>query len=62
MRAIYAEQLETAEAGLAMEQAHSAASERHAALLCFEAKAACCHRAMVAERLLERGDYEVIDL
>jgi uncharacterized protein (DUF488 family) len=62
MRAIYAEQLETPEAELAMEQAHSTAGERHAALLCFEADSACCHRAMVAERLLEHGDYEVIDL
>jgi uncharacterized protein (DUF488 family) len=45
-----------------MEQAHSAASERHAALLCFEAEAACCHRAMVAARLVERGGYKVTDL
>jgi uncharacterized protein (DUF488 family) len=62
MRAIYEGQLETPEAELAMEQAHSAASERHAALLCFEAEAACCHRAMVAARLVERGGYKVTDL
>ena len=62
MRAIFEGQLETPEAELAMEQAHSAASERRAALLCFEAKAPCCHRAMVAERLVERGGYRVTDL
>ena len=62
MREIYEGQLETPEAQLAMEQAHAAASERHAALLCFEADAACCHRAMIAERLVERGGYTVTDL
>ena len=62
MRAIYSEQLETPEAVLAFEQACSAASERHSALLCFEAKAECCHRAMVAERLQARAPFSVTDL
>lgn len=62
MRKIYERQLETPEAELAMEQAHQAASERHAALLCFEADAACCHRTMVAERLLARGGYTLNDI
>jgi uncharacterized protein (DUF488 family) len=62
MRGIFEEQLQTPEALLAMEQALSAASERHSALLCFEAEAACCHRAMVAERLVERAGFDVVDI
>lgn len=62
MRAIYEAHLETPEAELAMEQALSAARERRSALLCFEAEAPCCHRAIVAERLVERGGFAVTDL
>ena len=62
MRGIYEEQLETPEAMLAMEQALAAASERHSALLCFEADAACCHRAMVAERMVERAGFAVSNI
>jgi uncharacterized protein (DUF488 family) len=62
MRAIYAEHLETPEAELAMEQANAAAMERHSALLCYEADASCCHRAIVAERLGQRGEFSVVDL
>jgi uncharacterized protein (DUF488 family) len=59
MRAIYAEQLETTEALVAMEQLLAEAGERHVALLCYEKEAPCCHRAMLAERMLERGEFEV---
>jgi len=59
MRAIYAEQLETPEALLAMEQVLAEAGERHVALLCYEKEAPCCHRAMLAERMLERADFDV---
>jgi uncharacterized protein (DUF488 family) len=59
MRAIYTEQLETPEAQLALEQARAAARETPSALLCFEADAAGCHRAMVAERL---GEFEAVNL
>ncbi|MDB5691411.1 MAG: hypothetical protein JWO81_474 [Alphaproteobacteria bacterium] len=62
MRTIYAAQLETPEAGLAFEQALAAASEQRAALLCFERDAAGCHRSMLAERILARDAFEVIDL
>jgi uncharacterized protein (DUF488 family) len=62
MRAIYAEHLETPEAELALEQANEAAMERHSALLCYEADVRGCHRAMVAERLAQRGDFSVTDL
>jgi uncharacterized protein (DUF488 family) len=62
MRAIYADQLETPEAGLAMEQALSAAGERHAALLCYEREARDCHRSMLAERMIARRAFEVHDI
>jgi uncharacterized protein (DUF488 family) len=62
MRRIYEAQLETPEAELAMEQANEAASERHSALLCLEADASCCHRAMTAERLAARGGYQIVNL
>jgi len=62
MREIYADQLETPEASLAMEQAIAAAGEKRAALLCYEADHAGCHRAMLAERMLERVPLEVRNL
>jgi uncharacterized protein (DUF488 family) len=62
MREIYAGQLETPEAELAMAQALSEAGEKRAALLCYEADAAGCHRTMLAERMLERAPFEVRDL
>jgi uncharacterized protein (DUF488 family) len=62
MRAIFEVQLETPEAELAMEQADEAARERHSALLCFEADAGGCHRAVVAERLAGRSGYAVVNL
>jgi uncharacterized protein (DUF488 family) len=62
MSEIYDQQLETPEAQLAMEQALSAALERRAALLCFEADAGHCHRRIVAERLVQRAGFEVRDI
>jgi uncharacterized protein (DUF488 family) len=62
MRAIYAVQLETPEAGLAMEQALAEAAARPAALLCYERDAPDCHRSMLAGRMVEREGFEVVDL
>jgi uncharacterized protein (DUF488 family) len=62
MRSIYAGQLGTPEAELAFARALSAASERRAALLCYEAAAAGCHRRMLAEHMVVRAPFEVIDL
>jgi uncharacterized protein (DUF488 family) len=62
MRRIYAGQLETPEAELAFEQALAGASERRAALLCYEADAAGCHRRMLAERMVARRPFEMADL
>jgi uncharacterized protein (DUF488 family) len=62
MRTIYAAQLETPEARFAFEQTRQAAAEKPTALLCFEAEAGSCHRAMVAERLAAESGFEVVDL
>ena len=62
MRGIYGLHLETPEAELAMEQALAAAADRRSALLCYEAEARCCHRAMVAERLAQRGGFAVTNI
>ena len=62
MREIYAGQLETDEAHIALEQALAAATEKKAALLCFEAEAPGCHRAMLAERMIARTPFEIVDL
>jgi uncharacterized protein (DUF488 family) len=59
MRRIYAVQLETPEAELAMEQVLDDAGEHHAALLCYEREAAGCHRSMLVERMQARKDFEV---
>ena len=62
MREIYAGQLETPEAALALEQALAEASKRPAALLCYEREAPDCHRSMLAQRMVERIPFEVRDL
>ena len=62
MRAIYADQLETPEAELAMIRVLAEAGERRAALLCFEREAPGCHRSMLAERMIDREPFEVVDL
>ncbi|MGS1016213.1 DUF488 domain-containing protein [Allosphingosinicella humi] len=59
MHTIYAGQLETPEAQLALEQLLGEASARHAALLCFERDAACCHRTMLAERIVARRPFTI---
>ena len=62
MREIYAVQLETPEAELALEQLLGDAGERHAALLCYEREAAGCHRTMLVERVLEREAFEICNI
>lgn len=62
MRSIYADQLETPEAGLAFERALDEASCRPAALLCYELEAPDCHRSMLADRMARRAGFDVLDL
>jgi uncharacterized protein (DUF488 family) len=60
MRAIYAEQLETPEAGLQAAQLIALVEEKPAALLCFERDPAHCHRTLLREAVLPAA--EVVDL
>jgi uncharacterized protein (DUF488 family) len=62
MRAIYEAHLAEPRAQFELAQALDIARERPAALLCYEADAAHCHRRIVAERLMEAYAFEVQDL
>lgn len=56
----YLENEPAAQAQLA--EAADIALTRPAALLCLEADAKVCHRALIAARLVERDGFEVVDL
>ena len=60
MKRIYAEQLETPEAGMDAGRMIALAEEMPSALLCFERDSAGCHRTPLHEAMLP--DAEVIDL
>jgi uncharacterized protein (DUF488 family) len=62
MLAIYEAHLAEPAAQLALAKAVEIAGARRAALLCYEAQAACCHRTVVAGRLREALGCEVVDL
>ena len=62
MHAIFEKHMEEPESQLALVQAGEIASSRRAALLCYEADAAGCHRRIIAERLQERLGGTVDDL
>jgi uncharacterized protein (DUF488 family) len=62
MEAIFAEHMTTPEAQDALALAVALARERHAALLCFEACAAGCHRRIVAEMVRKATGCEVKNL
>jgi uncharacterized protein (DUF488 family) len=62
MRKIFCECLEEPQAQVALAEAARIAGRRRAALLCYEAEAAGCHRTIVAERLHETLGSDVVDL
>ena len=62
MHAIFEKHMEEPESQLALVQAGEIAAARRAALLCYEADAAGCHRRILAERLRERLGGDVEDL
>ena len=62
MEAIFAEHMATPEARDGLARAVTIARERHAALLCYEADAAGCHRRIVAGLIREATGCEVRDL
>ncbi len=62
MKAIFEEQLATAAAVGALEQAIEESLGRKACLLCYEADPACCHRTVVAERISARTGAKILHL
>ena len=62
MREIFATHMDTPEAQDALAEAATLVAERPAALLCFEADAAGCHRRVLSERLSASLGLEVVDL
>ena len=62
MEAIYAAHMETPEAQDGLARAVAIAGERHAALLCYEAAAAGCHRRIVADMIRNATGCTVVDL
>ena len=62
MRAIFADHMAEPDSQLAFEQLRDLARERPAALLCFEADHAGCHRSVLAERLAREDGFEVVNL
>jgi uncharacterized protein (DUF488 family) len=62
MHAIFEAHLEEPAAQLQLAQATQIAADRHTALLCYEADAACCHRRIVGARICEVLGCEVVDL
>jgi len=62
MEAIFAEHMATPEAQDGLAQAIAISREKHAALLCYEACAAGCHRRIVAASIREATGCDVQDL
>ena len=62
MRAIFSAWLEEPAAVAAMERLAAESEGRRVCLLCYEADPSCCHRQVLAERLVERAAREVKDL
>lgn len=62
MRDIFAEHMREPAAQLQFEQLKTVAVEGATALLCFEADARGCHRAILAERLAREAGFTVVNL
>jgi uncharacterized protein (DUF488 family) len=62
MRAIFAQHMREPDAQLQFEQLKAIAAETPTALLCFEAEACGCHRAVLAERLREEAGFTIVNL
>lgn len=62
MREIFADHMQEPAARLQFERLKVVAAEGPVALLCYEAEACGCHRAVLAERLAAEADFRVVDL
>lgn len=61
-RAIYLTHLDSADAQSSLSMLAAAAGEKPTCLLCFERDPKTCHRAIVAEEMIESLGFEVMDL
>lgn len=62
MRAIFAGHMHEPQSEAAYQQLKSVAMQTPVALLCFEAHAGGCHRAVLAERLAAEAGLEIVNL
>lgn len=62
MRAIFADHMAEPEAEAQFQALRALAAETPTALLCFEADACGCHRAVLSERLASEDGFEVVNL
>lgn len=62
MHDIFEAHMQEPDAQVQLQEAGDIAFARPAALLCYEADAACCHRRIVAEKLQARLGLKVVDL
>lgn len=62
MQAIFNAHMREPDAEAAFQQLRHVAGEKRVALLCFEAEACGCHRAVLADRLAREDGAEVMDL
>jgi uncharacterized protein (DUF488 family) len=62
MREIFAGHMAEPASEAAFQQLRALAAEKTTALLCFEADHAGCHRAILAERLVQEDGFEVVNL
>jgi uncharacterized protein (DUF488 family) len=62
MHAIYEKHLEEPKTQFELAEAADIAKERKAALLCYEAEAAGCHRRIVADLIRDKTGLSIIDL
>ena len=62
MHRIFESHLKEPEAQLELAKAEALAKDRRVALLCYEADAAHCHRAIIADRLCQRLGCTITDL
>ncbi|WEK58091.1 MAG: DUF488 domain-containing protein [Candidatus Brevundimonas phytovorans] len=62
MHAVFNAHMQEPDAEAAFQQLRHVAGEKRVALLCFEAEACGCHRAVLADRLAREDGVEVVDL
>lgn len=62
MREIFSNHLQEPAAQFQLQQLKALATDRPTALLCFEAQACACHRAVLAERLASDDGFRIVNL